>query len=321
MRLTYKHLLGALFALMALGAVSTVSAYPSWIRALFQKHTVIYVHGMKFKDYSYCQGKSTCKGAWDQQRKSGLLRVVHTGWDGRMDPGVMRKGRGSYQLLRNLNKYCRRDQGKSCQVVCGSMGCYTTSLTISRYNSSRRYNVTHVISLAGADGGSITGHMIHMFARRVAAVMGLAPSVFLKMFTDRRLSIVNAVKPSRARAAFDHNRNNGTQFYHKVGYLPPLINTGGWIRLIDRSDGIVPFSSACAYRSISKFRKCGGERVRVGWRICWPGRWGRKCRRRNFRTISPWTGHHASTSISNRGIPGWVHGYFSKYGGYFHKYK
>ena len=235
-----------------------------------------------------------------------------------MDPGVFRRGRGSYQLLDNLNKYCRRDQGKSCQIVCGCMGCYTASLTISKYNRSQRYNITHSISLAAADGGSPIGSLAKGLIRTVAFSLGIPGVLLSEALTKRHFSIINAARPSRARAAFDHNRNNGTQFYHKATYIPPLINTGGLIRIFDRSDLVVTYSSACAYREQRKFRKCGGERVRVGWRICMPGRWGRKCRRKNFRDVKPWTGHHASPSVGSGGIKGKVHGFFSKKGGKYH---
>ena len=54
MKIKGKIFMGALFALITLGAVSSLSAWPSssWLRNLLRNHTVIYVHGMKFKDYT-----------------------------------------------------------------------------------------------------------------------------------------------------------------------------------------------------------------------------------------------------------------------------
>ncbi len=299
MRNFYKYLPGALIAFAALGATSQLSAGP---------HTTIYVHGMKFKDYSYCQGKSSCKGAWDQQRTSP---VVHTGWDGRMDPGVYRAGRGSYQLLRNLNTYCRRDQGKSCEIVCGSMGCYTASLTVARYNTSNRYNITHVISLAAADGGSEIGSIAEGIVGTIASMFGISSTDLKRAITRSDFTITRAAMPSRARAAFDHNRNNGVQFYHKVSYVPVL-----GVHIKGRDDLVVGYSSACAYRGIYKFEKCGGERVKI--KSCPPWPFGKKCRKSQYKTITPWTGHHASPSVSRSGLRGHVHGWFSKKGRAYH---
>ncbi len=287
--------LGTLIFSVALGATSG---------ELSAQHTTIYVHGMKFKDYSYCQGKSTCSGAWDQQRHTP---VVHTGWDGRMDPGVMAPRRGSYQLLNNLNKYCRRDQGKSCEIVCGSMGCYTVSLTVARYNSGSRYNITHVISLAAADGGSEIGSIAEGLVGMLAGMLVIGSTDLKRAITRSDFTITRAAMPSRARAAFDHNRNNGVHFSHKATYVPVV-----GVHIKGRDDLVVGYSSACAYRGIYKFERCGGERVKV--KSCPPWPFGKKCRRSQYQTIYPWTGHHASSSVSRSGLKGHVHGWFSKKG-------
>lgn len=302
MRNFYKYLLSALLAVTALSATTGLYA---------GTHTTIYVHGMKFKDYSYCQGKSTCAGAWDQQRTTP---VVHTGWDGRLDPGVMAPGRGAYQLLQNLNTYCRRDQGNSCEIVCGSMGCYTTSLTIAQYNTTNRYNVTHVISLAAADGGSEIGNIAEGLVAMVASMIGISSTSLKQAITGSEFTITRAAMPSRARAAFDHNRNNGTSFYHKATYVPVL-----GVHIEGRDDLVVGFSSACAYRGIYDFEQCGGESVKI--KNCPPWPFGKDCRKTQYQTITPWTGHYASTSVSREGLKGHVHGWFSKSGRDYHYYK
>ena len=302
MRKQFQYLRAGLFALTALAMMGGLSALSAGT------HTTIYVHGMKFKDYSYCQGQSTCSGAWDQQRYSP---VVHTGWDGRMDPGVYAPGRGSYQLLQNLNQYCRRDQGNSCEIVCGSMGCYTVSLVVARYNSGSRYNITHVMSLAAADGGSEIGTIAEGLVARVASWLGLSSTSLKQILTRSDFTITRAAMPSRARSAFDHNRNNGVQFYHKATYVPLL-----GLHIEGRDDLVVGYSSACAYRGIYKFEKCGGESIKM--KNCPPWPFGKKCRQNQYQTIYPWTGHHASPSVSNSGIKGHVHGWFSKNGRSYH---
>ena len=261
-------------------------------------HKTIYVHGLKpFNNLTSCQGQATCSTGWSQQKYTGA-DVLHVGYFSLVNPtlsfSTSSQKSGSVQVLSILNAECRRDQGKSCEFICGSMGCYTISYVLATYNGDLKYNVVAVSALASAGGGS---EVANLGTGIVAGLASALTSIFGGALTSAILSTTafGALTTSYARSRWDHNRNTGAIFYHKAGDkgLWPL----NWI-WEGTHDRMVSFHSACGYREIRKFSQCGGENVKTGLF--------------KKKYISPWTGHVSSGNVSNKGIGDAQHGYMSK---------
>ena len=261
-------------------------------------HKTIYMHGLKpFNNLTSCQGQATCSKGWNAQLYKNS-DTLHVGYWTLVNPtysyNTSSRKSGTVQLLGMLNAHCRRSQGKSCELICGSMGCYTISYVLATYNGDRKYNVTAVSALASAEGGS---EVANIGTGLATAVVSALTNIFGGAITNAVLgaSAFGALRTSYARSRWDHNRNNGTLFYHKAGDkgLWPF----NWIWKGDH-DRMVSFHSQCGYREIRKFSRCGGEKVKVGVF--------------KKRTIYPYTGHYASSRVSRYGIQGAQHGYMSK---------
>lgn len=220
--------------------------------------TVIYVHGFRFgltTDTPACHLKSSC-GYWGKTDNSGRqVRIV--GYDGRYNPLIWGNTRGVYRLLDALNRYCRRDQGKSCVIVNHSMGGLITGYTMAKYNADKRYNVHYVSSLVSAEGGSELANIGNPILRTLSSWTFGISDLLLKF-----PNAVQALTTSYARGAYDHNRNNGVIFYHIAGDTPKwYIN---WIFNGDH-DSVVAMHTTCSYRSVADFTKCGGQSITTGW--------------------------------------------------------
>lgn len=308
---------------IALPALLIALAAYTEVRA---EHTVIYVHGMKFDDYSWCQGQSTCrkwdskkgkyKGAWVQQRSSG--NIYHVGYDGRQDPhNFTTHGRGGYMLLKALNAKCK-GSGKTCEMVCGSMGCFVIGDVLSRYGSA--YNVLRVSALASGEGGSdmgqVANNILNGFLPKIHSYINgwdwwADLQAWLTNHTGLPYGASYRMRPSVARSSYNHNVTNGTNFYHKATYVPLPTRFGIFT---GRNDLVSAHHSTCGYSSIKPYKKCGGETMRkkckevAGVRVCW----GKKI---NYK---PWSNHYASSGFSSTGLSWKVHGFFSSKGGQYH---
>ena len=272
-------------------------------------HKIIYVHGLKAKSYTDCQGKTKCYGGWNQQLSAS--NIIHTGYFTWANPTENYSKNGKNQLLANLNTYCRRDKNQSCEIVCGSMGCYTSSFVLANYNRSNIYNVHNVRALASAEGGSEVANIGTGVVMTLASKLPFPLNGLMSWLVGK--SSLRALMTSYARGRWDHNRNNGTIFYHKAGRksLWPL----NWIWPGDH-DRMVAFHSACGYRSIQKYTGgCGGENVKIRW-IC-----TKRMRRKGkcHRYYAPFTGHKASLTVYKGVVNGAQHGFFSKNKNYHNK--
>lgn len=86
------------------------------------------------------------------------------------------------------------------------MGCYTVSLTMARYNSGSRYNVTHVISLAAADSGFEIGSI----AEGLVGLLGIGSTDLKRAITRSDFTITRAAIPARAyRGIYKFTRCGG----------------------------------------------------------------------------------------------------------------
>ncbi len=250
--------------------------------------TVVYVHGfaLSFSPQATldCQDQATCPDYWGAQDTE--YPVVHVGYDGRLNPLRFGEGRGLTQILSVLNKYCRRDEGKSCRIVNHSMGGLLTGYVVDKYNRSNTYNIEYVSSIVSAENGSelATAGNVVLGALGPLAV-GL--SYLLDNFPDAsRLLAVPA-----ARGSYDHNRNNGVQFYHIAGEvsLSPM-DPRRWILRGDH-DTVVSMHSTCGYRNVKKFTRCGGQTITTG-ALWWKKR----------KTYVPYSGHHAHPRHHHGGV-------------------
>lgn len=240
---------------------------------------IIYVHGFSLIDSNEAiQDTVGPNKYWDPQLTGD---VVFVGYDARINPLTAGPTTGSVRLLAMLNKYCRRDKGQSCRIISDSMGGLTTTYTIATYNAGNAYNILYSNQIVSAEGGSEIASLGDTAQDILKAVFGFAP------FLD--VSGIQALMPSYARAAFDHNRNNGTMFYHVAGFKSIFIADPF---LPGKDDSLVAFHSSCSYRTTGEFTQCGGQAIRsCSWCI-----WEKK------KMITPHTAHYLL-----RGMP--VEGY------------
>lgn len=249
----------------------------------FAETTVLYVHGFRFgleTTTPACHLKTSC-GYWGNTDSSMPVRIV--GYDGRYNPLVHGSTRGVTRLLDALNKYCRRDQGKSCRIVNHSMGGLVTGYTIANYNRSNTYNIHYVSALVSAEGGSELANIGNPILRTLNAVTFGAVDFFLH-FPDA----VRALTTSAARSAYDHNRTNGVNFYHIAGDTPHwLINA----IFNGDHDRVVAMHSTCSYRGVEDFTQCGGQSITTG-RLWW----------KKTKYHSPHSGHYSHPRHSRYGV-------------------
>lgn len=225
--------------------------------------TTIYVHGFHFsvaktETAKNCQMQSSCPSYWSAQDNS--RPVVHVGYDGRYDPVAFGSERGVTRMLQVLNSHCRRDRGQSCRIVNHSMGGLVTGYVLANYNSDRRYNVHYVSSLVSAEGGSELANIGDPILRTL--------NFFTLGLTDYFLNFPSAVRrltASAARGAYDHNRTNGTPFYHIAGNtpFPWYLSFVNWV-FPGKHDSVVAMHTTCSYRVVKGYNRCGGESITTG---------------------------------------------------------
>jgi hypothetical protein len=258
--------------------------------AIGAQTTTIYVHGFHFsvqktETAKNCQGATSCPSYWGHQDNS--TPVVFVGYDGRFDPTVFQTERGVPRLLEMLNRYCRRDQGKSCRIVNHSMGGLVTGYTVAKYNRNKTYNIHYVSSLVSAEGGSELANIGSPILQTLNAIT-LGLSNYFLSFPDA----VRILRTSAARGSYDHNESFGVPFYHIAGNTPFPWYLGfvNWV-FPGKHDTVVAMHTTCSYREARAYSRCGGESITTG--ILW---W------KKTTTYSTHSGHYAHPRHSNGGV-------------------
>jgi hypothetical protein len=215
---------------------------------------VIYVHGMSLTESNaHCQDTKDC--AYWESHVGG--DYVFVGYDGRQNPFGGTDVSGSVRLLQLLNKYCRKDQGQSCRLIDDSLGGFTGAGTVSMYNKTGLYNILYVTQIVSAEGGSEIANLGDTAIDILKVVFNLNGDGAQALIDSH--SAIQALVTTSARALFDHNRSNGTVFYH--------VNANKSFFLADpflpgTDDSLVAFHSSCGYRTTGEFSKCMGEKIR-----------------------------------------------------------
>lgn len=251
---------------------------------------VIYTHGMNLVESNEaCQdtriGESTKCGVWKGITPVGDYILV--GYDGRKDPLLAEPTSGTVRLLQMLNKYCRKDQGQSCRLVNESLGGFTAAATISKYNQTGIYNILYATQLVSAEGGSEIASLGDTAINILRAVFNINSGP-LDDLADSR-SAIQALVVTKARSSFDHNRNNGSMFYHLAATKSIFIAEPF---LPGQDDSLVAMHSSCGYRSSGAFSKCMGEKVK-SCDLCF---WERAV------NVTPFEGHKMHPLLPNTGI-------------------
>lgn len=251
---------------------------------------VIYVHGMNLVESNEaCQdtriGESSKCGVWKGIAPVGDYILV--GYDGRKDPLLAEPTSGTVRLLQMLNKYCRRDQGQSCRLVNESLGGFTGAATISKYNQSGTYDILYATQLVSAEGGSEIASLGDTAINILRAVFNINSGPIDDLADSR--SAIQALVVTKARSSFDHNRVNGSMFYHLAA------TKSIWIAepfLPGQDDSLVAMHSSCGYRTSGAFSKCMGEKVK-SCDLCF---WERA------KKITPFDGHKMHPLLPLTGI-------------------
>ena len=248
---------------------------------------VIFVHGMNLiSSNEACQDQASCDVYWKNVPDG--LDAVFVGYDGRRNPFAAVPTAGSVRLLEILNKYCRADQNQSCRIVADSLGGFTTAGTIAMYNSTGLYNILYSTQVVSAEGGSEIANLGDTAIEILKFVFGLGDNEIAAAIEQSR-DAIQALVTSSARGLFDHNRNNGTVFYHVAA------RKSIWIAepfLPGEDDTLVAFHSSCGYRTTGAFNVCMGQKIRsCSW--CF---WQRK------KLITPWDAHVMHPAVPNDGV-------------------
>ncbi|GBF51649.1 hypothetical protein LPTSP4_31870 [Leptospira ryugenii] len=250
---------------------------------------VIYTHGMNLVESNEaCQdqrvGVPNCN-VWKGITPVGDYVLV--GYDGRRDPLLAEPTSGTVRLLQMLNKYCRKDRGQSCRLVSESLGGFTAAATISKYNQSGIYNILYATQLVSAEGGSEVASLGDKAIEILRLVFGITSGP-LDQLADSR-DAIQALVVTKARSSFDHNRNNGTIFYHLSATKSIFIAEPF---LPGKDDSLVAMHSSCGYRQAGAFSRCMGEKVK-SCDLCF---WERAV------NVTPWEGHRMHPLIPNTGL-------------------
>ncbi len=265
-----KYTIGTLFLIQLFAAP-----------ALFAEK-VLFVHGMSLTESNAdCQDQLSCDYWSTVTPAVGDYTIV--GYDGRKNPFVATPTAGSVRLLEMLNKYCRADQGQSCRIVADSLGGFTTAGTVAMYNTTGVYNILNSTQIVSAEGGSEIANLGDGAIDVLKVVLGIG------YLLENAWGAVEALVTTNARGLFDHNRNNGTMFYHvaarKSVFIAAQILPG-------KDDSLVAFHSACGYRTTGGFKKCMGQKIRdCGW-----------CFWQKREHIDPWEGHFMHPANGNKGV-------------------
>lgn len=235
---------------------------------------VIYAHGWTFqgRDLSSCNGQTSCS-YWKNQAYSGNVR--HIGWN----TGADWRTQGVSQAVTTLNNYCRKDRGDYCRIICHSTGCPIVGKTLDLYGKS--FNVTRVLTVGSAEGGSELGSLGNF----VASILATAVAETFT-FGGANLNIIPApsclnITPENVRNAYDHNDTAGTPFLHVAGYNGSF---GASAQLPGQDDGVVAFHSACGYNRVFGATQCSNDwywASKCSWGVCVPV----------MRTAGQWTNH------------------------------
>lgn len=248
---------------------------------------VIYVHGMSLvSSNEACQDTTNCE-YWKDHVAGDYVFV---GYDGRKNPFGGTEMSGSVRLLQILNKYCRRDQGQSCRLVDDSLGGFTGAGTVSMYNRTGIYNILYATQIVSAEGGSEIANLGDTAIDVLKVVFNLTGDGAQALIESR--DAIQALVTTSARSLFDHNRTNGTVFYHvsanKSFFLAEPFLPG-------TDDSLVAFHSSCGYRSAGAFTQCMGQKIRT---CSW-------CFWEKPKLITPWDNHkmHPAVALTGLDIP------------------
>ena len=262
-----------------------------WAAALFLfgsgslfAEKVIYVHGMSLTESNEaCQDTTVC----DYWRTGAVGDYVFVGYDGRRDPFTAIPTSGSVRLLQILNKYCRKDQGQSCRLVNDSLGGFTGAGTIALYNTTGIYNILYSTQIVSAEGGSEIANLGDTAIEILKIVFNLTGEWTRELVETH--DAIQALVTTSARGRFDHNRSNGTMFYHVAANKSIFIAEPF---LPGQDDTLVAFHSSCGYRETNAFSKCMGEKVRsCSW--CF---WEKK------HLVTAWDGHRMHPAVPLTGL-------------------
>ncbi|TGL58439.1 hypothetical protein [Leptospira sarikeiensis] len=257
------------------------------LSASLQAEKVIYVHGMSLTESNEaCQDKTVCP-YW---KVPPVGDYVYVGYDGRRNPFVSDSTAGSVRLLQMLNKYCRKDQGKSCRLIDDSLGGFTGAGTVSMYNKTGIYNILYATQIVSAEGGSEIANLGDTAIDILKVVFNIQGGLGDALIQSR--DAIQSLVTTSARSLFDHNRNNGTLFYHLAAKKSIFIADPF---LPGEDDSLVAFHSSCGYRTVGAFSKCMGEKIRSCALCFWE----------TPKLITPWDGHymHPLVPITGLDIP------------------
>lgn len=181
---------------------------------------------------------------------------------------------GITQLWRALEAHCKVSDGKTCQIICHSMGCAITEWFMDHYNDNRRYAIYPVGSLGSAAGGSplatvanILDTLVHtnIFRTFLGSIFGLDPTDMATLQGKPYGQIIDPlIDPTSARNpnVVNHNDMNSATVYMTAGYgiwrllnEPKVQNHLGALAYISlwydniilgvgSNDGLVSFASA-----------------------------------------------------------------------------
>jgi hypothetical protein len=235
--------------------------------------TYVYVHGWlpAGDDLSSENNGTYSRYAWG---KPTLPGTVFVGWN----TGNDWRG-GAANAVATLDARCSRSNpAASCTIICHSMGCAVTGLTLDAYGTTSgtpRWRINRVLALGSGEGGSELGNLgstndaIAFFGR----VWGFDTQIVT--------SSLRYTAPGVVRPAYDHNDTAGTPWFHVAGY-----NGDFWSSALlpGQDDGVVAFHSACGYVKVFSSTDCSND-----WE------WVRKT---SFgvpyyvqRTVARWTNH------------------------------
>lgn len=241
-----------------------------------QAEKVIYVHGMSLTESNEkCQDQTSSAVCpyWETHVNGDYVFV---GYDGRKNPFGGTAASGSVRLLQILNKYCRKDQGQSCRLIGDSLGGFTGAGTVSMYNKTGMYNILYVTQIVSAEGGSEIANLGDTAIDVLKLVFNLTGEGAQSLIESR--DAIQALVTTSARGLFDHNRTNGTVFYH--------VNANQSIFIADpflpgTDDSLVAFHSSCGYRTAGAFQRCQGQKIRTCALCFWE----------TPKLVTPWDNH------------------------------
>ncbi|MBI3394579.1 MAG: hypothetical protein HY042_01970 [Spirochaetia bacterium] len=216
---------------------------------------------------------------------------------------------GVPRLMEVLNQQCRG--AEPCQILCHSTGCPITGYVLDH---NPGYNISSVVNLAGASGGSELATLAAWIKNLLGPLQWIA-------------ELINGqgnyfLIPGVTRALYDHNDTSGVPISVVVGSKGEWYS---WAVFPGKNDGVVAFHSSAGYVKAFSADVVSGA-TEFCWKTgqsCWRAWWGHTyCVSYPYPSscgVARWNNHFLQSGMPNGGYGQYNHGEVGRTQSLYHR--